>query len=771
VTVKILLFAFAALLAGAPPLSAAPDGAARVTILQTTDLHDHCRGAGHLAGGPPDLGGYPRIAAYVTQVRATCGHPVLLVDSGDWSMGTIYDLTLGRRPLALWFADALRYDCITLGNHEFDDGPAGLAGVLGAAARGFGLRTPIVASNLDLGGDADLAPFLGPGKAIRGTVVETLANGLRVGFIGLMGRDAAGDAPAAPVRFTDYGADYRVVQTLVDSLRSGQGCRLVIALDHAGTDAAGAEGEDVDLARHVTGIDAIASGHTHNPLDSARTVANGAWKTLVFCAGAYGTNVSRVDLAWDDQAGAFRLEASENPAMTDAVLAALDPPGMPDPAFALSLARTDLELNRTLAPVLTGVARFGDYAAGDPARGIYHPVAGTAQDLQSNDRDAVPAPNGLGDLCADAIRAAANGLLAAGSPDPTPFTAALLAAGELRGGLDAGAPITFADLYGILPLGLSPDPAQNGSTGEPLVSGYVDDAGLRTLCAMQLLTQSGIARQADYLNLSGLSYGLRPAETAAFFSAASAVTALRLTGQRAEEGSTPAAQALAALAALASDRGAALLDAMAAGNPYAGAMVWLGDPDPGTVRIADNLALLGLVAGTERHSDAALAALLMAKAQAAIGTISAFAPADSACTGPAGVLAPGRHRIVLDLYVLLMANAAETRFGTGAPIYQAAQGDARLSGATPAGLQAILANRINLDPGGAFQEVKAWMALLLYLDGSHFRDGWITSEYGSSHDFSQFQTSGAAVRTRNASYPLGAIGALAAVAESLRQAP
>jgi len=117
-------------------------GEARVTILQTTDLHGHARGAGHLSAAEPALGGYPRIAAYVKQARAACGHPVLLVDSGDWSMGTLYDLDLSQWPLPLWFADTLGYDCITLGNHDFDYG--------WMQARKFveTARYPVVSANL-----------------------------------------------------------------------------------------------------------------------------------------------------------------------------------------------------------------------------------------------------------------------------------------------------------------------------------------------------------------------------------------------------------------------------------------------------------------------------------------------------------------------------------------------------------------------------------------------------------------------------------------------
>jgi hypothetical protein len=127
-------------------LNAQVTGDVPITILQTTDLHHHANGAEHVGldlnavSAMGVTGAYARISSYVSYVRANAGHPVILVDSGDWTMGTFYDLTLASRPLALSFHDLMGYDCVTLGNHEFDYSPASLAQMLKAAQSSFGFH-------------------------------------------------------------------------------------------------------------------------------------------------------------------------------------------------------------------------------------------------------------------------------------------------------------------------------------------------------------------------------------------------------------------------------------------------------------------------------------------------------------------------------------------------------------------------------------------------------------------------------------------------------
>jgi 2',3'-cyclic-nucleotide 2'-phosphodiesterase (5'-nucleotidase family) len=766
-------------------------GDAHVTILQTTDLHDHANGVDHVGldvdpvSGMGVTGSYARIAAYVDYVRDTTDHPVVLVDSGDWTMGTLYDFTLSTRPLALYFLERMHYNCITLGNHEFDYTAKGLAQILGAAQKSFGFDTPIVASNMNLGGDTDLAPFVGDDKAIQSTRVEELRNGIRIGYIGLMGKDATAAAPAAaPVSFSDFSAaQYAGIQGIVDQLRNVEDVDIVVALSHSGTDATGTSGEDVNLAMHVTGIDVIASGHTHTPLNSVHTVTNGVWSTQIIDAGAYGTNVARIDLTYHEATGTTSLDAFVNTAMTDASLTTLDPRIRSDRSMESVVELTDHQLNQELGPFFTQT--FPDYSAANLGTGIYHPVGSAEQNMVSNGTDPVPAPDGLGDLAADAVRNVPNAIISqtlaavGGNPanlpgyDFTPFQASVVATGVLRSKLLTGVALTFSDIYNVLPLGISPDSTQALPIGFPLVSTYLELADVKKLCALQLVLQTNLASVDYYLNFSGLQYGLKSTgELYAYFKYATAAGVLQTTSRKAAGGSALALQALGALSTLGTDNGAALLAGYASGNPYAAAMVRLNDGSPSNAQIFANLGAVGQVAAAAAADSAAgtttLNAVIVSKAVAAIDTVAGFAAGDGTNTGIATNLsATSRVRVAVDLYAVLLLGGVQTQFGIAITPYASATGPLVLSGAD---IPTVLGNRIDASPATpGVQELKEWMALLSYLGKG--LGGSITSEYASTANFTQFGSFGAAVQTRNASYPIANIGQFIATVSSLQAAP
>lgn len=753
---------------------------AKITILQTTDVHHRCNGAGHVGfdvnatTAMSATGAYARIASYVGYVRATADGPVVLVDSGDFTMGTLYDLTLGQQPLALFFLDAMHYNCVTLGNHEFDYTTPGLAQILHAARTSFGFSTPIVATNMNLNGDTTLAPFVGEGRLIQTSRIEELPNGVKVGYLGLMGREAAITAPASgPVTFTDPASQYGTLQGLVDDMRNNKDVDVVIVLSHSGTDASGTSGEDVELARHVRGIDVIASGHTHTPLPTARTVTNGTWNTQIINAGAFGTHVFRLDLTYNAETRSTSLSASSNVPMTDATLTSL---GIsPSLAVAAAVKMADQALNVGLGPVFSQV--FPDYKPSDLAKGVYHPVGVAAQPMISNEANAVLAPNGLGNLAADAVRTVPNGIiaqtLAAAGGDPSklpgydfnPFQIAVVATGVLRGDLPAGVPLTFADIYNVLPLGISPDTSQLLPVGYPLISAYLELEDVKKLCALQLLGQTNLAASQYYLNLSGIRYTLKPTESYAFFKFATAAAVLSVTSQKATGGSVLAQQALGAIAKLDKDYGASLYAAFLANNPYAVAMVTLNDGQMFSSHALENTAVSYYVAGA--GSLGILEPLLFSRAIAAIDTVSGFAPTDANNTGAATALSStSRVRVAADMYAVLLIGAVESEFGTAITAYKSATGKDSISASDMPGL---LGNRINATPQGpGVLELKEWMALLSYV-GSSLK-GTISSDYASTTNFAEFGSFGAAVKNRNASYPLSAITGVVSTAGSLRAA-
>ena len=106
------------------------DDTVTFTLLQTSDMHSHAGGFGPSLDYTPEdnsdndsvLGGYTRIASIIAAVRNEQeeeGNPVVVVDSGDFFMGTVYDMAI-TNPISLKFFQMVGYDAITLGNHEFD---------------------------------------------------------------------------------------------------------------------------------------------------------------------------------------------------------------------------------------------------------------------------------------------------------------------------------------------------------------------------------------------------------------------------------------------------------------------------------------------------------------------------------------------------------------------------------------------------------------------------------------------------------------------------
>lgn len=484
----ILILALSLLIAGCDDDD--DDDKVSLTMLETSDIHNHASGYGPYADYTPldttdndsVSGGFARLAAKIKAVRQAQQAkdiPVLLVDAGDFTMGTIYDMAM-QPPVTLSFLDEMGYDAVTLGNHEFDWGPAGLAAILRAAGA-FGFDVPIVASTLQTDPDSsqdDGIETLIASRAIVSKRVINCSNGVRIGFLGMPGPDAINDMPgAAPVTFV---TDYPAIQTMVDDLRNNDNVELVVVLSHGGVEPDGA-GDDADLAQNLNGIDIIASGHYHTAGESVFEIND----TLIISPGAYGKWLSRLDFVFNKDTGEIDSY--------DYSLIAIDDTINGDEEIQTTLVEgAETEINQALQA--NGLGTISDV------------VSTTTFDLAT----IAFTESNLGNFAADAIRFSANQVATAVGGDP--YDVGVVANGVIRDGLYTGktGAITFADAYAVVPLGISP--ASPEIPGYPLMSVYVNAAEIRNACEISASISKSLG-SSYYLNFSGIRYGINPEST------------------------------------------------------------------------------------------------------------------------------------------------------------------------------------------------------------------------------------------------------------------
>jgi len=449
----------------------------KLLILHTNDIHSHLMGfapeADYTPASPNDddtQGGMARVAAAIGAAKAAAagdGTPVLLLDAGDFMMGTLFEFLATQASPELALMHALGYDATTIGNHELDWTPHGLAGILGAA-RTNDVTFPILASNMNFSdsdpGDDELKALADAG-VIQPKLVK-MVGGLKVGFFGLLGANAAQVTPqAAPLTFDAIDV---AAARMVDDLRGNDKVDLVVALSHSGIDHNG-QGEDAVLASKVPGIDIIISGHTHETLEQPARVG----KTIIVTAGAYTGFLGELAVT-------------------------VTPSGTPGGQATVAID------NYTLRPI-------DDKIAGDPSTqaavdgyiggldaalmssGLAYKavVASTAADLSLPSRQEAP----VGNLVTDAYRTITTAL------QPTdPPVIAVDANGALRAPIIAGTTgkIWFEDLFRVTPLGIGPDQIP----GYSLVTFYLNAKDIRS--GLELGGAPEVVPGEFFLQVSGL---------------------------------------------------------------------------------------------------------------------------------------------------------------------------------------------------------------------------------------------------------------------------
>ena len=480
---KEILFILLLSILNFSPTSAQTQGKI-ISIIHTNDLQSRLLGFAPNTDFTPlttnddeTVGGIARVANVIRNRRALAPDRTLVLDGGDWMMGTLFQTISTFEGAELRLMQAIGYDAAVIGNHEFDFNCDGLADIIESAMK-HGDIPQLLLSNGNFSKtsaeDDRLEKLYNTGVIRNHIVIEK--NGLTIGMFGLLGKEAASVANySKPMTFDD---PIESAKKMTAFLKKEKNADMVICLTHSGVwhvdDEGTWGGADVDLAKAVPEIDVVISGHSHTPLPTPIMV-NG---TPVVQAGSEGQYVGFLEMQYKD--GEMQMVDYQLVEVDDSYETATDINAMVD-SFQLSINEKVLEKYNI---------------------GFTDVLAETAFDLTISQNDLLT--SNLGSFAADAVRFGVQKY----APNKDLPIVGLTTAGLIRDNMLAGEKglQQASDLFRLMPLGkgvLDDDP------GYPLAVGYVTAAELKSVLEIMLIAPS-VKGNSYYPYFSGMRFKYNP---------------------------------------------------------------------------------------------------------------------------------------------------------------------------------------------------------------------------------------------------------------------
>ena len=378
----------------------------RLSVLHINDMHSRLEEiSGSDATCSPSVseegrcfGGAARLATAIRDRRAELdaeGTPHITLDAGDQSQGTLFYTTYrGRAEVEMM--NLIGFDAMTLGNHEFNNGPDSLAEMLSGA------EFPIVAGNVNVPAGHALADLVQDHL-----ILEVGAE--RIGILGVTTPDTVFLSSPGPVSFAD---EIEHLTEAVARLR-GEGVHKILLLSHVGFV------RDQQIAAAVDGISAIIGGHSHTLLSN--TVEDTPdYATLVSSPSGRAVPIVQ-SYAFSRYLGDLTLEFAED----GAVAAASGDSMLLDAAYAPA---------EDIAARVAALAGPIEELKTTPVADLAAPIDGSRDSCRAMECE-------MGNTVTDAM------LARIGNPD---ITIAITNGGGLRASLEAGT-ATLGDVLTVLP--------------------------------------------------------------------------------------------------------------------------------------------------------------------------------------------------------------------------------------------------------------------------------------------------------------------------------
>lgn len=239
------------------PAQGRQDTVITLTVLHTNDTHSCILPINrHFADTAlADKGGFLRRAAWIEQKRRH-DEAFLLFDCGDFSQGSAF-YNLFRGEVEIKLMNYMKYDAVTIGNHEFDFGLKNMKRIFEMA------DFPVVCSNYDFS-KTDMKDLVKPYIILE-------RQGIRIGILGV-GPQLEGLVAEENYTPVVYDDPVKRVNQLAKYLKLEEHCDLIICLSHLGWGRG--DVNDEYLIRNTRYLDVVLGGHSHTLFETPKLVPN-----------------------------------------------------------------------------------------------------------------------------------------------------------------------------------------------------------------------------------------------------------------------------------------------------------------------------------------------------------------------------------------------------------------------------------------------------------------------------------------------------------------
>jgi len=455
-----------------------PDTGKQMEIMFLHDTHSHLDSFLTLEDGEvATVGGFSQIKTLINEIKDKNPN-ALVLDAGDFSMGTLVQTIYDSEAAELRMLGALGCEVTTLGNHEFDYRSTGLAGTLNAAKKSGEPVPAMVLCNIDW--EAMEAEGLTEEQHLLKDAFESYGlqdyilldkGDVRIAVFGVFGVDSLACAPTCALKFRD--ASEAAAETVAE-IRSNENVDMIVCVSHSGTNENESKSEDEILAKNVPEIDLIISGHTHTTL--TEPIQHG--DTYIVSCGEYGKNLGTLSMTRKED-GRWIID-SYNLIPVTPEIASDEPTQEKIDSF--------MEIVDSVYLSSFGYTRNQVLAQNDV-------VFSNSSDLYDIHTD-----HNLGNILSDAFLYSVSN---ADTGDDNPVDFAIVPSGCVRDTLPKG-DITVEDVFNAYSLGIGSD----GIPGYPLISVYLTGKEIRTVTEIDASVSD--LMPAARLYISGMNFSFNP---------------------------------------------------------------------------------------------------------------------------------------------------------------------------------------------------------------------------------------------------------------------